>query len=116
MVLRFYKTPPQMDLFLSRMFTFYIYIAVIVHLSFGIWTYGNDIYFATYVSSIPFFQTINEFIRQQITSSVDPSSTFWFEIEKRIVKPHNLIMTLFLVLIILYYLFSTIIFKNYIFE
>jgi len=62
MILRFYRTPPQMDLSISRMFGLYIYIGVIIHLCFGIWTYGNEAYFNSYESNIPFIQFFNNLI------------------------------------------------------
>jgi hypothetical protein len=113
MMLRYYKTPPQMDLYLSRMFEFYIYISVIIHLCFGIWTYGNDTYFDTHISDISFIRFFNDLISQQIKILQEKDSTFQssfaFELLKRIIKPHNIFMSIFLVLVILYYFFSTVI-------
>jgi hypothetical protein len=113
MILRFYKTPPQMDLYLSKMFELYIYILVIIHLCFGIWIYGNNAYFDEHVSDIGFIRYFNDLINIQIKNfqEDDPNfkTSFSFEIIRRMIKPHNIFMIIFLILVILYYLFSTII-------
>ena len=106
MILRFYRTPPQMDLYISRMFTFYLYVGIMVHLCFGIWIYGNDLYFNSYESDIPFIQFFNKFLNHNISIN---SNTVFYQIYRRLIKPHNIIMSLFLISIILFLLFSTII-------
>jgi hypothetical protein len=107
MILRFYKTPPQMDLYISRMFGVYLYIGIIIHICLGIWIYGNDLYFNSYDSDIPFIQFFNKFLNNNI--SIKNDNTLLYQIYRRLIKPHNIFMSLFLIFIILYLLFSTII-------
>mmetsp|Transcript_26725 Transcript_26725/g.27770 ORF Transcript_26725/g.27770 Transcript_26725/m.27770 type:complete len:1347 (+) Transcript_26725:6-4046(+) len=62
LLLRFYKTPPQYDIFLNKTFNYIISIAIFLHLCFAIWIFGNPDIFADSHESLSFFSGISDTI------------------------------------------------------
>ncbi len=101
LLLRFYRTPPNTDLYNSKLFYNILLFGIIVHLSFGIWIYGNkEIFFNV---NSPLFDFLIKFLDEKLNLSESEGITIG--ITKRLLMPHNLIMTIVLSLLLLWFLY-----------
>lgn len=85
--LRYYRTPPKYNAFLSKSFNSTIIISLIAHLIFSIWVYSNQDIFT--ITPNTFSKKYSDWASNVFTSSyID--KLFGKEILKRILLPHNL--------------------------
>lgn len=98
--MRFYRTPPQYDLYLSRTFNYVISFATFFHLCFAIWIFGNPDIFATSNASLNFLAKFSD----QLTDSSIFTSEIGFEIKRRLRIGHNIILLILLILLIAFVL------------
>jgi hypothetical protein len=99
LMLRFYRNPPHIDLYVSNIFTLIILFGVIVHFSFAIWIYGNGELLTD--SSTSALSGISSWIKQYLTSS---GNTFAAEILTRISYSYNVLILFFLAIIVLLFI------------
>lgn len=83
MILRYYKNPPRYDLKIAKIFSNFLYFAIVLHFLFAVWTYGQpDL-------------LVNILTHEEETKSV------WGRIKKRVCLKHNLIIdVVFIILVI----------------
>lgn len=98
--LRFYKTPPQYDLYLSTSFNYVILASIFLHLVFAIWIFGTPEIFSTGSSGLGFLSSISNYVNDL---SVFNNST-GTEIGRRLSLSHNLILLALLILLVLFVL------------
>ncbi len=104
MVLRFYRTPPHTDLFVSKLFINIILFGIIVHLCVGIWIYGNEQIFVNVNSS--YLDFISNFLKDNL--NLETSDGISFGIKDKLLMPHNLLMTVVLALLTLLFIWKLI--------
>lgn len=105
LLLKFYRTPPQYDIKLSKYFNLVIIMALIIHLCFGIWVYGNDD-ILTSDNTPDYLSSIQSFVNN--LSILDNS--IGYELKRRISLPHNLVLFLLLLIIIIFSILKLIVF------
>lgn len=112
MILRFYRTPPHTDMFMSKLFSQLMLLGIIIHFCFGIWTYGDKQIF--FDSNSALVKTINEYLDSIFgTNILAPfsSTNFTATLKERILLPHNLIILVFLLIFFLIFLFKLVLKK-----
>lgn len=92
--MRFYRTPPKFDLSILKVFNIFIFFALILHLIFAIWVYGNPSLLTGQDTSL---KVIQDLIKNLLTTS-DP---LFDQIKFRVTTSHNILCLLFLILLIL---------------
>jgi hypothetical protein len=96
--LRFYKLPPKYDLYMSKIFSYFIFVALFLHFLVGIWIYGNPQLLADDTSSS--LDVLKELINKYFVSD----NSFVQQIVVRISLPHNILCLIFLACIIVIFL------------
>lgn len=103
MILRFYRTPPHTDLYISNLFSQIVLVSIIVHLCVGIWIYGNKDIFP---NSLPtFLDFISDFVKTNI-NNLNSQEMVTAGIKERLVLPHNILMLIVLSLLTFYFLWN----------
>jgi len=95
LLLRFYRSPPKIDLFIAKLFDVIVLAGLILHYCFAIWMYGNDSILTS--TSFDILNRIAEWIKNKIVSE-DSAAV---EILKRLTFSHNIICFVFLCLVVL---------------
>lgn len=91
LILRLYRNPPHIDLYVSKLFNTIILIGMVVHFGFAIWIYGNpDILTSNY---IVFLGDISKWLEALLSKT---EGSFNEEIVRRMLYPHNIICLIFL--------------------
>ncbi len=103
LLLRFYRTPPHTDLYVSKLFYYILLFGIIVHLSVGIWIYGNkEIFFNV---NSPLFDFLIKFLNEKL--NLYESEGVTIGITKRLLMPHNLLMTIVLAISVIWFLYKS---------
>ncbi len=100
LILKFYKNPPRIDLYISRLFDLIIIFAIIVHYGFGIWTYGDSSILTD--NSNTAIKAVSDWVKNLFTTN----DSFAQEILKRITYSHNVICFAFLIIVFVYFIFK----------
>jgi hypothetical protein len=107
LILRYYRSPPHINLYMSKLFTFLIFLGIIIHLCFGIWIYGNK-YILPY-NDKTFLDSISTIMGQYL-SQYAANSPFKQEVVRKLSLPHNIIMLILLGSIVCFYIVKKLIF------
>ncbi len=102
LVLNIYKKPPHIDLYVSKVFNYLIYLAIVLHISFSIWMYGNK--YILVDSSSTFMDKLVEIFKEYLNIYAD--NEFKYEVLMKITLPHNIILLAFLAFLIVCFLFK----------
>lgn len=102
MVLRFYRTPPHTDLFVSKLFNQIVLFGIIVHLCVGIWIYGNKEIFVNRNST--FLDFISNFLKENL--NFETSDGISLGIKDKLIMPHNLLLTIVLAILTLWFVWK----------
>jgi hypothetical protein len=101
LILRYYRSPPHINLYMPKLFAFLIFFGVIIHLCFAIWVYGNK-YILPY-NDKTFLNFISNLMGQYL-SQFATDSPFKQEVVRKLTLPHNIIILVLLCLLIAFYL------------
>jgi hypothetical protein len=99
LVLRLYRNPPHIDLYVSKLFNIIIFVAIIIHCGIGIWIYGNEVILRDNNSSG--LEIIADWIKNQFNLS---NNSFGAEILTRISYSYNILIILFLAIVLIVFL------------
>ncbi len=99
LVLRLYRNPPHIDLYVSKLFNMVILVGMIIHLCFAIWIYGNTHILSD--SSTSALKSISDWIKNNFNLS---SNSFAAEVLTRISYSYNILILFILAIIILIFL------------
>jgi hypothetical protein len=97
LILRFYRNPAHIDLFMSKLFNHIILYGIIIHFCFGIWTYGNDQILTN--STNLYLESLSDLLKNLLKFE---DKSFEAEFLKRMTYTHNIIVLIFLLFLILY--------------
>ncbi len=100
LLLRFYRSPPQIDLFVAKLFDVIILAGLILHYCFAIWMYGNETILTS--GSYDILNKIADWIKNKIVSQ----DSIAIEILKRLTYSHNIICLIFLCLVLLIFIYN----------
>jgi hypothetical protein len=101
LLLRFYRKPPNIDLFVAELFDIMILFGMILHFAFAIWMYGNK--GILYSAPVKILDDIAEWIRYNIDAQ---DGSYAAEIVNRITLTHNVICFIFLCVIVLIFIWN----------
>jgi hypothetical protein len=101
LLLRFYRSPPHIDLFVAKLFDIILLFGLILHFCFAIWTYGNENILVSI--SVNLFEKIANWIRNEFQFQ---ANSLGMNILDKITYSHNLICFIFLCLIVLIFLWK----------
>ncbi len=100
LLLRFYRSPPKIDLFIAKLFDVIVLAGLILHFCFAIWMYGNDTILTS--TSFDILNRIAEWIKNKIVSQ----DSVAIEILKRLTFSHNIICFVFLCVVVLLFIYN----------
>jgi hypothetical protein len=106
LVLRVYRTPPQINLYMTKLFIILLFLGVILHLGFSIWMYGNK-YIMPY-SDKTFLDQISNIVGEYLNQYANDN--FKAEVIRKITLPHNLILFIFLCFLVAIYILKKILY------
>jgi hypothetical protein len=98
LILRFYRNPPHIDLYMSKLFYFIILFGVIIHYCFGIWIYGNDQILTN--SANTYLQSVSDWVKNLMHYE---DKSFAADVLNRITYGHNIIVLIYLCLLFVYF-------------
>ena len=104
MILRFYRTPPHTDLYISKLFNQIILLGIIVHFCVGLWIYGNKQIF--YDGNSTSLNGFSDFLTNNLNINLNFSNYFANTLREKILLPHNLLYFLFLIVFFIIFLFQ----------
>lgn len=93
LILRFYKSPPKYDLYMSKIFNMIILFGIFLHFCFAIWIYGNPDILSSGQKS--FADSLSSDLNSLFNFQLNEKSTA-YEVVRRITLPHNIILFVFL--------------------
>jgi len=98
LVLRLYKSPPHIDLYVTKLFNIILLFAIIIHFVFAIWIYGNENYLSNTVNSG--LSSISSWIQSYLKSDGSIIVSFLY----RLSFSYNIIISFLLILIVLVFI------------
>lgn len=98
LILRFYRTPPHIDLYISRFFSILILLGIIIHYCFGIWMYGNKSILVDNSKTSLNLNSLTDQVKNIFKKSKDSMVA---DIADRVTYPHNVILFIFLLFLAL---------------
>lgn len=96
LILRFYRKPPHIDLYISRFFSILILFGVILHYCFAIWMYGDK--YILVDNSKTAIESISIRVKTIFSNS---KNSLVGNIAERVAYAHNLVLFVFLLLLVI---------------
>jgi hypothetical protein len=107
LLVKLYRSPPHIDLRMSKFFMKFIYWGVIIHLCFSIWIFGNK-YILPYTDRT-FLDTVSKSIGEYLVQFA--TSSFKAEIVRKLTIPHNIILLVLLCILFFGFIARTFIYR-----
>lgn len=99
LILRLYRNPPHIDLYVSKLFNMIILVAMIIHYCFAIWIYGNEKILSDSTNSN--LNGISDWIKNRFNLS---NESFGAQILTRISYSYNVLILFFLAIVVIIFL------------